>query len=330
MSGGCSECCQCGVWRSRVAVLSRCGGSLVRVYGRLCHAVSRCVTLASSLLCGSSRCSSLVRFMSRRCHAGVTLVFWSSLRSPHGGSRGGCLGLSWSVTLWSRSGHALVTLLSRAHALTHVSMHIALSRGLDGCDSRLGVGSLCSSLRLGVLCLKAGFRADRRAARERAAARHGRKKRQFGKRWEWARRQRRGAWQKRAGGTSCESIEDKFERDWKQTRVGLGVRKNQGLVARWRGSLGGRQTPGLYTAGDKGAAAVGTCSFCRSAAVRARTVPSPTSGSVVGNEGFGGLLANGNPFKELTWGNASRDSRSQDCDSWSATSSLAGNGEREL
>ena len=231
----------------------------------------------------------------------------------------GCLGLSWSVTL-----------LSRAHALTHVSMHIALSRGLDGCDSRLGVGGLCSSLRLGVRRLKAGFRANKTAARERAAARHGRKKRQFGQRWEWAGRQRGGAWQKRAGGTSCESIEDKFERDWKQTRVGLGVRKNQGLVARWRGSLGGRQTPGLYTAGDKGAAAVGTCSFCRSAAVRARTVPSPTSGSVVGNEGFGGLLANGNPFKELTWGNASRDSRSQDCDSWSATSSLAGNGEREL
>ena len=323
----------------RRVALSRCSAVTLRRLScsRLWQAVSRCVALCHVGVFSSLRlvtlllsCSVHVTQVSRRCHVGVLVL--SALATRRVTRR-----LSWAVlvchalvTLWSRSGHALVTLLSRAHALTHVSMHIALSRGLDGCDSRLGVGSLCSSLRLGVLCLKAGFRADRRAARERAAARHGRKKRQFGKRWEWARRQRRGAWQKRAGGTSCESIEDKFERDWKQTRVGLGVRKNQGLVARWRGSLGGRQTPGLYTAGDKGAAAVGTCSFCRSAAVRARTVPSPTSGSVVGNEGFGGLLANGNPFKELTWGNASRDSRSQDCDSWSATSSLAGNGEREL
>lgn len=40
----------------------------------------------------------------------------------------------------------------------------------------------------------------------------------------------------------AKAVEDKFERVWKQIRVSLFVRKNKnGLVKRWRESLGDRQ-----------------------------------------------------------------------------------------
>jgi len=43
---------------------------------------------------------------------------------------------------------------------------------------------------------------------------------------------------------------------------------------------------------------------------------------LVSSEGFGGLLANSNLFQRIqTWGNALLNSRSQDCDSSSVTSS---------
>lgn len=84
-----------------------------------------------------------------------------------------------------------------------------------------------------------------------------------------------------------------------------------GLVGRWRESLGGRQTcpVSIQRAGKGAAARLGVLPWRGAEPEQSHcghlAIPS------VGSGGFGGLLANSNLFQRIrTWGNACASSRS--------------------